>query len=442
MGITSIIFIVILLAVSGFVAWAGDVLGSVLGKRRIALFGLRPRRTSVLIAVITGILITGGTILALYILNEDIRYTLTRMDQIRRETAELTEDRDRLVTENNEFMVSMDYQQTVIRDGQLAIDMLSEQLSTAQDELIGLYNDTDDLQIQLGDLNSDIDSLGAERDALQAVNAEKAAEVAGLEEQIVANIQLINTQEARVAVLNSGIETLRAEVGTLTGQVQSYETGEVKVYEGQQLVVFSINTRFDINTIYNELRNRIAEVSRSYVDPSTGQRVLAFNNMEITSEQYVQALEDIRAVNSNYAIVIVTAAENVVENQPVPITLEVSRNYKVYSQDSLIYSNSYTTLDESAEQSWRAICVQFFEDTRNYLVNDRSLIPITSGEALQMTIDDLVELAQILEDVGLPAEMRIIALTDIYRTDFLVYGEQFTVTILPVPPVSEGIEPE
>ncbi len=130
------------------------------------------------------------------------------------------------------------------------------------------------------------------------------------------------------------------------------------------------------------------------------------------------------------------------EDQPVPVRIEVTHDFKVYSQASLIYSNSYTEPSVGVQQPYRATLAQFFEDARNSVVNDRSLIPITSGEALQMTIDDYLDLAEILADVGFPAEIRIIALTDIYRTDFLVYGDQFTVSILPVTTTMDGVDPE
>jgi len=43
------------------VAYLGDIVGTRIGKRRISLFGLRPRHTSSVITVITGILIVAGT---------------------------------------------------------------------------------------------------------------------------------------------------------------------------------------------------------------------------------------------------------------------------------------------------------------------------------------------------------------------------------------------
>lgn len=56
MGInTTLLFFLLLVPLSGFIAWAGDRVGHRVGKRRHSLFGLRPRHTATLITVGAGI---------------------------------------------------------------------------------------------------------------------------------------------------------------------------------------------------------------------------------------------------------------------------------------------------------------------------------------------------------------------------------------------------
>ncbi|HAE41169.1 MAG TPA: DUF3084 domain-containing protein, partial [Candidatus Riflebacteria bacterium] len=52
------IYIIILVVVSGLIAYIGDVLGTYVGKRRLTVLGLRPRITALVVAISTGILIT------------------------------------------------------------------------------------------------------------------------------------------------------------------------------------------------------------------------------------------------------------------------------------------------------------------------------------------------------------------------------------------------
>ena len=57
--------IIILLAVSCIVAFIGDVVGMRVGKKRISIFGLRPKYTSSIITVLSGLLIMLFTLVVL-----------------------------------------------------------------------------------------------------------------------------------------------------------------------------------------------------------------------------------------------------------------------------------------------------------------------------------------------------------------------------------------
>ena len=435
MGPTSIIFIIAILIVAGIVAWAGDVLGSVLGKRRISLFGLRPRLTSRLVGVLTGVLITVVTILTLALTSRNIQMMLLRMDEIIRENANYREENQNLVSENLTLIEgnvglqqANDDLMTTLYQSQEAIDNLSYDLSTSREELDVVNQDLDAVTLRIDELRgeseelrNDVGSLTTERDQLIDERDRLTAEAQSLTD--------------RIADLN-------AEVQQLTGQVQTYEVGEFKVRENQQLAAFYVDTQRDINYIYVALQDKIQGIRRNYVDPETGEHSLALNEIEITSQQYVDALDAIREVDSRYAIVIAYAAENVVEDQPVPVRLEISANTRVYRVGSLIYFSIYSEVAEDSDQPYRAMLSQFFEDARNELLESGSIIPTASGEIMQITVDDLITLSDRLEIAEFPVELRIVAMTEIYRTDFLVFGEQFGVSILPVNQQQDGIEPE
>jgi len=74
--------------VSGIVAYVGDVLGKRLGKKRVSIFGLRPRQTAVLIAVTTGCAITVGTVAVLSLTSAEVRESLFYMQELKQQIAE------------------------------------------------------------------------------------------------------------------------------------------------------------------------------------------------------------------------------------------------------------------------------------------------------------------------------------------------------------------
>jgi len=70
------------------------------GKKRLSIFGLRPKYTSMLITVVTGVLIAGTTLLLLALVSNDVRTALFRMKTLEQELAatktELALEQERL----------------------------------------------------------------------------------------------------------------------------------------------------------------------------------------------------------------------------------------------------------------------------------------------------------------------------------------------------------
>jgi len=52
-----IVLIAVLAIMGGAIAYIGDKLGTRVGKRKLSIFGLRPKHTSIIVTIITGILI-------------------------------------------------------------------------------------------------------------------------------------------------------------------------------------------------------------------------------------------------------------------------------------------------------------------------------------------------------------------------------------------------
>ncbi len=92
-------FIISLLLLSGGIAFLGDLIGRRIGRRRVSLFGLRPRHTSSLITVFTALSITLGTLFALAVMSDSVRIALFRMKFIQRQVMELTAELEKKTEE-------------------------------------------------------------------------------------------------------------------------------------------------------------------------------------------------------------------------------------------------------------------------------------------------------------------------------------------------------
>lgn len=116
------IYIFVLMVISGVIAYLGDVLGTYVGKKRLTVLGLRPRITALVVAISTGILITMLTLGVSAIISEDVRIALFSMDELRRdidklqaETRGLTESRDRLEREKKSLSEDVERLTTQVR---------------------------------------------------------------------------------------------------------------------------------------------------------------------------------------------------------------------------------------------------------------------------------------------------------------------------------------
>ena len=129
-------FMLIVLAVmGGLIAYLGDKIGSKVGKRKIKLMGLRPKYTSILVTIMTGISIAVVTLGVMSVLSENARVALFGMNKLRQQQHVLEEQRDRLLAEADKLAREMQEKNDLLADNELKLASQEEQLDGANDRL-------------------------------------------------------------------------------------------------------------------------------------------------------------------------------------------------------------------------------------------------------------------------------------------------------------------
>ena len=82
--------VLVLVLMGGGIAYLGDKIGMLVGRRRLTLFGLRPKHSSVIVTVMTGTLIAGTSLSILAVASHDVRTALFHMKEIQ-ESLETTQ---------------------------------------------------------------------------------------------------------------------------------------------------------------------------------------------------------------------------------------------------------------------------------------------------------------------------------------------------------------
>ena len=85
---SGILLITVLVITGGAIAFIGDRLGTKIGKKRLSILGLRPRHTSIIITIFTGIVITTLTFGVMAAASENVRTALFGMEKLNRTMAE------------------------------------------------------------------------------------------------------------------------------------------------------------------------------------------------------------------------------------------------------------------------------------------------------------------------------------------------------------------
>ena len=85
--------IVVMAIVGGLIAYIADKMGSKIGKKRMFVFGLRPKHTSILLTVLSGMMISVLTIGVMAISSESARTALFGMEKVKAELKLLNEEK-------------------------------------------------------------------------------------------------------------------------------------------------------------------------------------------------------------------------------------------------------------------------------------------------------------------------------------------------------------
>ncbi len=198
-------FIGALLVMAGLIAFIGDRVGMRVGRRRLTLLGLRPRHTSVVITVLTGVLIAGLSLGMLVAASNEVRLALFRIDEIH---AVLADNRRQLEALQQE----LDRRQRALAEATAARDEAEAQRDAAMQERARAEAELKQAQSLLDQVQGDL--------------ASARQELARTQQRLEKTRQDLTFQVARVQQLQELGETLAARVQDLEQQVASLRRTE------------------------------------------------------------------------------------------------------------------------------------------------------------------------------------------------------------------------
>jgi len=298
-GVTLILGIAI---TGGIIAFLGDRIGTRVGKRRMTLWGLRPRYTSIIITILTGILIAGSTLSFLILISYDVRTALFGMEALQTKTRELSEE----------------------------VETRTQALDAARAEL-------EKKNAEYAATNNRIAAITKELQTLQASKQDLDARIASLNEAKAALQQDIDRLNELTANLRQGITTVRE--GNIV-----LRAGEVIALN----VVQGGGNRSDIEsrlTGYLKLANQQLR-DRFHIEDEK-------LDLIFISQTHIEEVMAFLASHPEAIVLRLLSVGNVVVGEPVIGQFEAFPNRQVFVNGAVVLSDhvDYSGEPQEAEQT-------------------------------------------------------------------------------------------
>lgn len=309
--------IVVLVLTGGVIAFIGDRLGSKVGKKKLSLFGLRPRHTSILVTIITGILITTVTFGILAIASKDVRTALFGMNKLK---AELNE------------------KQSMLEEASGALVNVKNDLNTTKEEYAKSKKDLEETQEDLEIAQQAAELLRQEQVALQNRNQELWSDNQTLIEHnqsLAENNQFLLTNNESLKADNLELEKTNND---LQEGIENIRERPIIYRVGELLASGVIKKTDDPVKIQNDLNQIIALANSKIIDRlgTEGSK----DGVWIYPIEYQKAMDRLKQAKGDTVIRLIVAA-NLVKGDPVLTELEMHPNRVVYQENEFVYQKIY-----------------------------------------------------------------------------------------------------
>lgn len=208
------LLILALLILGGVLSTLGDRLGSRVGKARLSLFNLRPRRTAVLITVLTGSLISALSLGLLLLVSRQLRVGLFELDALQ---ARLRDSR-----------AALDAAETERREARSATERIEAELIATRQRSATLRRELEPLQQQKRQLEQERNRLTADIQARDVDIQRTEAELRSVRDRIKAGEKELTSLEQDLLALRRGSVVLRSGQALATATVRLEQPGQAK----------------------------------------------------------------------------------------------------------------------------------------------------------------------------------------------------------------------
>jgi uncharacterized protein (DUF3084 family) len=346
---SGILLIAVLVITGGAIAFIGDRLGTKIGKKRLSIFGLRPRHTSIIITIFTGIVITTLTFGVMAAASENVRTALFGLEELNRTMQETKNNLLHTQADLDAAKSEQERTDAALQQSKADVTRLNEQQKTLEEEASRLQAGIAELEGAKAELTARNEELSGNNQKLLADNTNLTAD----NENLTADNKKL---EERTRQLRAGLITVReGDIAFRAGEIIA--SGVIRGGRSNEEVAVDMET-------LAALANR--NVSARFGSDRSDEDIWIYR------PEYEAAVDTI-AKSKQDMVVRIVAVSNLVRGEEVRTTLELYPNSIIYQDKEFIIARPYDlglADDSEAEQT----VMNFLKDV-NFAATSKGILP-------------------------------------------------------------------
>ncbi len=440
-----ILLILYILVVSGLIAVVGDRVGYRIGKKRLSWFNMRPRHTAILVAVLTGMTISGLTLSTLLLLNRNLAEAIfnyrNTVNTYQFYLDVLNQQVERQQSQLQALSSNLDEVTTQRGDAQ---ERLADLLQQRDEAAAKLQQATDELQVareNLEDAQAKLDVLEADAGSVQQTVLTLQEQIKELDatKQTLAldHDQLersLGASQAALTTLENQKATLEGEIETLNELAQQFRRGDIRILSGEVLATGIITSpALEASTsnsanpdpatsaweqreqLQQQLDHLLGQAEQQALILGARPRPPLVNAIQIRRDD-IEELLDKLSEPGEWAIRVFSTS-NRLQGEPVPIAIKVNPNQLIFSEGDVLASTTVAPFqsDEAIQQELITLL-----SLTNIRAQEAGLLanPLT-GSVGELSQVELLDTVNQLTQVSAPATVEVIANRDIFAANRL-----------------------
>lgn len=336
-----VVLILVLVIVGGLIAFIGDRLGSKVGKRKMSLFGLRPRYTSIIVTIVTGVSITTITFGILAITSKNVRTALFGMEKLQQR---------------------MQLTQQDLGKADNALDDARQKQKQMQDELKNTTDALTKARQQTQQLKEDQDKLLADNETMEMQNAQ----LANRNDILTGTNGKLQTYNDSLQQNNNKLQGQNADLVKRNDDLRSKRI----VYQAGELIFGGVIPATTQREMAQNNLNKLVTMANTRISGMIDGKQ-SYGGLWIYPDEFENAVQKICGADTNMVVRFIAAA-NLVNGEPVRSNIELYPDKIVYQGGDMITTDEFVMTGNQNEAQQTLLA---FLNKINVIASNNGILP-------------------------------------------------------------------